>query len=206
MKQLISLIFLLLFFSTCKEKSVDLHGIVNAYIKEKNTKNEPPLIVVIFEKTIPLKTAMEIPEPPGSLYLEEIESPNFEGFLEKNILSKEEIEFMKAQLHPTEKPYNELPFYFLDSARISLPIMTELEYKEIFSISKNSYDCWDTYYSKYKGCYISFSNPLFNKEKSKVYFQTSQMCGRLYGHGEIVVMEKSKNGWEIIYRAETWES
>jgi hypothetical protein len=184
---------------------------MNAYIEEINMGNEAPFIVVIFERTLPLVQPSNIDEkyiqlPPGFPYADEIHDVDFTKIVEENIFDTIDIEYLKAQLSSIDISYNERPFILLDSSRLILPLMTELECRDFFSISKNSYDSWELYSSKYNGCYLSFSNPLFNKDKSKVYFQTYQMCARLYGHGEVVVMEKQNNTWKIVYRKETWIS
>ena len=197
MKQLFPLLFSILLLFSCKEKTEkisfsgdqDLYDVVNAYIKEVNaTTDEPPFIVVVLEKTIPFKPITDdVPLPPGDIYAKELYMPDFQELLNQNIFNTKDVEYLKAQLPSPDIHYRDLPFYLLDSANIYLPVMTDLEYK-------------------YKGCYLAFSNPLFTEDKSKVYFQTSRMCGRLHGHGEIVVMEKSNDGWKIIYRTETWVS
>ncbi|MDL2323396.1 hypothetical protein LJC52_05355 [Bacteroidales bacterium OttesenSCG-928-A17] len=215
----IGLLFLILsLFSQCKTKEKDfsslnndLYNIINSYTEAVNKESESPLVVVVFERTIPLTQSIlekrgGIPNPPGSLYSENIYDVNFEILQKREILNEEDVAFMKTQLIPIDVPYNERFFYLLDSAYVSLPIMTEMEYEEMFSISKDAYNRWNEFRSKYDGCYIAFSNPIFNENKSKVYFQATEMCGRLYGHGEIVVMERNNGGWKIIYWEETWVS
>ena len=190
---------------TAMNPSESLYNVINAYIKEVNAKEELSFAAVVLEKTVPLMMYTEVSDSPGSI-IEEIYGSYFREIIKNKILNRKDMEFVKAQLTLINKPYDESYYYSLDSTQIALPVITDMEYKEIFLNFENSYEQWDAYYSKYKGCYLAFSNLLFNEDKSKVYFETSQMCGRLHGHGEIVVMEKKRNSWKIIYRAETWVS
>lgn len=216
----IGLLFLILsFFSQCRTKekelftlnNTNLYNIINTYIEEINKEYESHPIVVVFERTIPLTQSIlaereETLEPPSSLYSENIYDEIFKMLQKRDVLNEEDVVFMKTQLIPIDTPYNERFFYLLDSTCVFLPIMTDMEYKEMFSVSKGTYSRWNEFYSKYDGCYIAFSNPIFNENQSKVYFQTTNMCGRLYGYGEIVVMERNNGSWEIIYREGTWVS
>jgi hypothetical protein len=52
----------------------------------------------------------------------------------------------------------------------------------------------------------SISAPGFSKDGSRAGVVVSVYCGRLFGWGELLVLEPSANGWRIAHRYTLWES
>lgn len=209
MKRLLTLFFFVFLFSACREAvksppdaNDDLYSVINAYIEDADITGYA--IAVIFEKL----PALRLPADTGDrLWSPEIDKIDHFFFqLTKNsILSQEDIDSMLAQIPAADTSLNEPPVLMLDSARVSIHVMTEEERSRMFS-SDDLFEYWKAYDSKYDGYSLRLSQPLFNANHSKVYFQAGKMRGYLSGYGEIVVMERAASGWKVIYRNETWVS
>ena len=196
------LILILIFTNSCKEK-------VNSQVVEKSNVeiseifNDLLRFKFYYASLIQIETMPnhmhdnnEIPPPPGIIsYVFD----DFKSMIARNVIDSIEAEYMMNKINPENT-------IKLDTSLISISCISKNELDLIFE--NNGFDGAYKFIEKNYGsaCFIKVSNPIFNKQRSKVLISVDHMCGPLNGLGYVILLAKKNLKWKISMEWITWES
>jgi hypothetical protein len=199
-KILLPLVFTLLYLS-CSDKDVydeDYYTLLNKILSQYDSSAvivDSPKNYILFKPT----NSNIAPPSPSSIYTTTIREIEMEWLKEDNYLNESDIIVMLDQT-------KQITFNRFDTTKIKYRTVNK-DTVELLYQNYGASDFWEKFYSKIKSYNVIFiSNPLFNSNESKMYFQIEYFCGGLCGYCMTYICEKRSNKWELIRQFVTWES
>jgi hypothetical protein len=182
------------------ELNSDYHRAIDALLKEKF--GDAKFLIQIELK--PLYKTM-------FAGLQEIEAEQKYGRENLMYLDKAFLDYLVKEQKLDQRTAEQM-FGQVDSTKIfdlspeKLPQQTikAIELSAIFDGGRGAHGKLESRYGT--SCIIKFSYPVFNKDKSALFFSMDRSCGPLNGDGTIYYMVKIDGRWTLIDEQEMWAS
>jgi hypothetical protein len=149
---------------------------------------------------IPKKSVSPPPPPPVMINHFDINSIKYQ--IQRKNLDSVDANYMYNSIDSTRT-------FKIDSTRISVPVISNERYKEIFEYKDmegivESYNKIKKIYGT--SCVISVSTPIFNSNCTKAILFLNYICGPKEGQGYEFILENKNGKWKLIDELGIWES